>query len=113
MPGACCYPKAARLRRRAEFLALQRNGRRKQLANFVVIRRDEDSPGRLGVTVSSKVGNAVQRNHVKRRVRETFRRVPSSRRASGAFVVIAKAGARFLTQQQMAAEIGELFSADV
>lgn len=28
---------------------------------------------RLGLAISRRVGNAVQRNHVKRRVRETFR----------------------------------------
>jgi ribonuclease P protein component len=65
------------------------------------------------VTVSSKVGNAVERNYVKRRVREAFRLVPTPLRAAAAFVVIAKSGATGLSQRETAAELGGLFSADV
>lgn len=35
---------------------------------------DELSPARLGLAVSRRAGNAVARNHVKRRVREWFRK---------------------------------------
>lgn len=109
MQGTCCYPKAARIRRRAEFLELQRNGRRVQTSNFVVIFRDSPGPARLGVTVSAKIGNAVQRNFVKRRIRETFRTVSEEIRRPARFVVIAKSGATQLSQSAAANEIRALF----
>jgi len=33
-----------------------------------------DKQSRLGISVSKRVGNAVQRNWIKRNIRETFRR---------------------------------------
>lgn len=68
------FPKAARLRKRREFLAVQQGGR-KFSADCVLglVRRGPPGPARLGVTVSSTVGNAVVRNRVKRRLRELFR----------------------------------------
>src|SRR5262249_55626428 len=69
------FPKAFRLRKRHEFLALQREGRRQTLPHFIVIsRRREHPPSRLGITTSRKVGGAPTRNHVRRLVREFFRR---------------------------------------
>jgi len=69
-------PKAARLRRRREFLQVQQRGRRLYAGEVIVLALGE-SPGgpRIGITVSSKVANAVARNRVKRWVREAFRAV--------------------------------------
>jgi ribonuclease P protein component len=70
------YPRAARLRRRREFLAVQQRGRRLYAGEVLVLALDAggDRP-RIGITVSSKVANAVARNRVKRWVREAFRAV--------------------------------------
>jgi ribonuclease P protein component len=68
------FPKAFRLRKRHQFLALQREGRRQTLPHFIVISRHrEHPPSRLGITTSRKVGGAPARNHVRRLVREFFR----------------------------------------
>jgi len=48
-----------------------------------------EDPGRLGITVTRKVGNAVRRNRIKRLVREWYRGRLSSRRGAD-LVVIAK-----------------------
>ncbi|MBF0614852.1 MAG: ribonuclease P protein component [Magnetococcales bacterium] len=68
------FPKSARLRNAREFQLVSSRGRRGSSAFFVVLTfQTAQSAVRLGVTVSKKVGNAVQRNRVKRVIRETFR----------------------------------------
>ena len=49
---------------------------------LLVRRRGDDDPAmRLGLTVSKKVGNAVVRNRMKRRLRALARRNPQSAQA--------------------------------
>lgn len=93
--GQLSIAKAMRLRRRAEFLEVQQGGTKHHGKHvFVVARRRADaaSPGRLGITVTKKIGNAVVRNRIKRLVREWVRLhgwIP----AGWDVVVIAKEGA--------------------
>ena len=99
------YPKVARVRRRAEFVSLQREGRRRHTAHFVVVRRPSaGGTSRLGVTVSKRVGNAVKRNRIKRLVREVFRRRRETISPPSDVVVIARPGADTLTYAQAAIE---------
>jgi ribonuclease P protein component len=66
-----------RLRQRADFLAAK-TGLRIPAAGFVLQarRRSDEGPPRVGFTVSKKVGNAVERNRVRRRLREIVRLSP-------------------------------------
>ena len=76
-PGRAAVIPVQRLRQRADFLAAA-TGSKVPTAAFVLQtrRRDDDSgPVRVGFTVSKKVGNAVERNRVRRRLREIVRRV--------------------------------------
>jgi ribonuclease P protein component len=105
VPASHAYPKAVRLRRRREYLALQRSGRRRHTPSFVVL--EAPAPGalsRLGVTVSSRVGDAVVRNRVKRLVREIFR-VRRLDMPALDLVVIAKPQAARITHAQAATEL--------
>jgi len=63
-----------RLRQRADFLAAA-TGIKVPAAAFVLQarKRADEGPVRLGFTVSKKVGNAVERNRVRRRLREIVR----------------------------------------
>jgi len=100
------YPKAVRIRRRSEFLALQRDGRRRHTSHFVVIRQPSAAAAsRLGVTVSARIGNAVVRNQVKRLVREVFRNRRTDLVPANDVLVIAKPGASALTYAQAATEL--------
>jgi ribonuclease P protein component len=64
-----------RLRRRADFLAAG-SGAKVPTAAFVLQARPRGDDGavRVGFTVSRKVGTAVERNRVRRRLREIVRR---------------------------------------
>jgi ribonuclease P protein component len=66
-----------RLRQRVDFLAAAA-GARVAVPAFVVQVRDRRDPGppRVGFTVSKKVGTAVERNRVRRRLRELVKRAP-------------------------------------
>jgi ribonuclease P protein component len=99
--------KSMRLRRRQEFVEVQSSGTKVHGRNFLALVapsrlppgevKDGDgaSCGRLGITVTRKVGNAVTRNRIRRLVREWMRRhgwVPAGRDV----VVIAKESANAL-----------------
>lgn len=69
------FPPERRIRRKKEYEAVFQKGR-KCVRSFLVVfilPRDEKGPSRLGMAVSRKVGKAVTRNRVRRRLREIFR----------------------------------------
>ncbi len=85
--------RTARLRRRREFLEVQQRGRRIYSGELLVLALDSGTPRpRIGITVSSKVGNAVERNRVKRWIREGWREVAGALPAVD-LVVIARPAA--------------------
>ncbi|WP_173934994.1 ribonuclease P protein component [Chelativorans sp. Marseille-P2723] len=67
-------PGLERLTKRAEYLAVQRGAKhRGRLFLLEVLDRGDEEPPRLGITVTRRVGNAVERNRVRRRLREAVR----------------------------------------
>ena len=66
---------AERLRRRADYLRCYRTGRRRHgsLAILYFIPNELGHP-RIGITASRKVGKAVVRHRLKRRIKESYRR---------------------------------------
>ena len=73
--GALALPKSARLSRRAEFDAVRRDGRpcHGRLMVLAALRTRDEGPCRFGVVTSRKVGKAVDRTRLRRRLREIFR----------------------------------------
>jgi ribonuclease P protein component len=73
-----------RLRQRADFLAAA-SGSRIAASTLVLQarKRTDDGPARFGFTVSKKVGNSVERNRVRRRLREIVRLTDITRMRSG------------------------------
>ncbi|TPG39181.1 ribonuclease P protein component [Sphingomonas koreensis] len=83
------------LTRRADFLAAN-SGKRAPMPGFVLLvrpRGDGDPVKRVGFTVTKKVGNAVVRNRMKRRLRALARDLlPAGGVAGADHVLIGRAG---------------------
>jgi ribonuclease P protein component len=117
-----------RLRRRADFLRVQRTGEKHHMRNFLVFiaasepnaELDPESTGalevsamsgneaartllpvRLGITVTRKVGGAVVRTRLKRLVREAYRRNQVRLQPGLDMVWVAKRGAANVTYRDV------------
>jgi ribonuclease P protein component len=72
------FPKSARLLKRADFVRVYEHGRRhfgSHMTFFYLERESEAAPERprVGLTVSRALGGSVERNRIRRRVREAVR----------------------------------------
>lgn len=108
------FSRSDRLRSRLDFRRVSRQGRRVSCREFVLLRADAgpdsapDTRARLGITASRKVGNAIARNRVKRRVREWFRRDRDSLAPGYDWVVIARSSAVSLGAEEVRARLNQL-----
>ncbi len=96
-----------RLRQRADFLAAAA-GAKAPTPTFVLQMRPrrEDGPVRVGFTVSKKVGNAVERNRIRRRLREVVRLSPPSHMRPGHDYVLI--GRRAALERSVRADQGRI-----
>jgi ribonuclease P protein component len=95
-----------RLRQRADFLAAAR-GTKVPTRAFVLQarRRADEGPVRVGFTVSKKVGNSVERNRVRRRLREIVRLAKPERMRNGYdYVLVGRRAALKIPFMRMAEE---------
>ena len=99
--------KERRLRRKSEFLQAQRQG--KSWAHPLLILRalpSDQELSRFGFLVSGRIGKAVERNKVKRRLREIVRREPVKN--GWDVVFIARSAIVQATFQEMQAAVRDL-----
>jgi ribonuclease P protein component len=85
--------KRSRLSRSAEFDRVYREGRShasRYLVVYAFPREEKDGDARLGVSVGRKVGGAVERNRVKRMLREAFWSIAGTLPGGHDFVVVAR-----------------------
>ena len=92
------FTRSNRLLRSIDFKILSRWGERAAGRHFVILWAFRPTPDlfklpRIGITVSRKVGNAVVRNRIKRRVREWYRQEQNNLGRNLDIVVIARPSA--------------------
>lgn len=106
-----------RLRKRAEFLAVQR-GVKHRSAFFLIemrVRGENERPGvsapaRVGFTVSKRNGNAVKRNRIRRRLREAVREIAKDRLKAGTdYVIVARPDCLTISDQRLKGELKRCF----
>lgn len=83
------FRRRERMTRSADFLRCYRRGRRRRGSSATLhFHTNDRSNARLGITASRKIGGAVVRHRVKRRVREIYRRWVDRDAVAGLDVVV-------------------------
>jgi ribonuclease P protein component len=69
------FPRSSRLNRASEFNSVRTSGKSWTGKHLVLatLARDEAVPSRIGIVATRRLGNAVTRNQVRRKIREIFR----------------------------------------
>jgi ribonuclease P protein component len=104
-----------RLKRRAEFKAVA-GGKRVSRSGFVLqaLRAADapvDRPARVGFTVTRKIGNAVVRNRIRRRLREAVRAAASHAEPATDYVLVGRSPALTLQFRQLVTDLEGGFAA--
>ncbi len=105
-----CFPPARRLRKPGEFKRVYATGRRMGNEYFTVnTQPNELAAARLGMSVAVRVmGNAVERNRVRRMIRESFR-LNQALVPPLDIIVGVRAGARHAPASQLRSSLEQLW----
>jgi len=105
------FKRKERIRKRADFITTYKKGIKLETQHLkIALKSNNLEWSRLGLTVSKKIGNAVQRNHVKRRLREYFRLNKAKFAGNYELVITAKTGADELKYNEICAELNAVLN---
>ena len=102
-PRSLAFSKARRLTRAADFARVRSEGKAQRGGLLVLglLEIEKNAPFRVGFVTSKRVGGAVVRNRVRRRLREIVRRHQHELRAGLWMVVIARPAAADATYRAL------------
>ncbi len=104
-------PRSARLRNTREFRRVYAQGRSHVHPLMVLYARtNRGADRRIGFSVGKKLGDAVARNRVKRRLREAFRRRFSEVRPGVDIVIVGRKGVLSAAFEDVCAAAAELLT---
>jgi ribonuclease P protein component len=106
---SCTFPKEERVLKRKDFLRRSAAVKKMGFPHFLVIIKPNNlGKTRLGLTVGKNLGGAVQRNRVKRLLREFFRQSKDRLPPSRDIIIVALKGSDPLTYHQVLNELTPL-----
>jgi ribonuclease P protein component len=106
------FKKSNRLLTRLEFSKTSNQGQKTVSSSVVLIglqNENQQTEARMGLTVSKKVGKAVERNRIKRVYREQFRYIKGNYPGLD-FVVISRVGSSSLSNKELRADFTKSLS---
>jgi ribonuclease P protein component len=104
-----CYPGFMRLHKSWEYQLIRKMGCKYNTPHFVLlVMENTKKNSRLGITVTRKVGNAVERNRLKRLTREFFR-MSQHEYPTMDYSIIVKRGSTLLSSSEITTELKNLF----
>ena len=105
------YRKLERITNRSRYRAIYQQGVWRSSQHFTTITCiNSQKAGRMGITVTKKMGNAVRRNRIKRLIREFFRLNKALFPTEHDVVIMAKRNIPPLTYLEACKELTELFT---
>ena len=112
-PASGKFPKTLRLRKHADFQAVYQEGKKQFSGNVTVFYRErsDDAGPRVGFAVSKAMGEAVDRNRIKRRLRAAVQRRAMQLERPVDVVVHPRRSVLTLEFTKIEQEIGRLFDA--
>ena len=109
--GDHSFPKIERILKRSEFLRLSGQGKKIHTRCFLAaVLEGSGGNTRIGITVSKKVGKAVERNRIKRIVREFYRNRDKNLSGIRDINIIAKRRASGMAGAGLVQELEQLFA---
>ncbi len=101
--GRLRFPKSARLRNSGDFTRVRDQGKASQtrLLRVGILRSDDAFIARIGIITSRRVGGAVIRSKVRRRLREIIRVCRESMSPGASVVIVAKSAAATATFEEL------------
>ncbi len=108
--GGYTFKKVDRVRRRQDYIAAYRSGKRTETEHFtVIVYPNSFGKPRMGVGISRKIKGAVRRNRIKRLLREFFRLHKSDFPPSNDYIFSVKKLPLRLTYRDIEQELESIF----